>query len=126
MPTTAPAISRDGRWIRCRVRSKGGSGPLWRTVVLSSDGKQMRDLPLPRYGNGPLFSWLPDGRIAYVDYLDGVANVWSAQQDGSDPRQLTHFDAGHIYAFAPSADGQSIAIARGDPVSDLVLIRDFR
>jgi Tol biopolymer transport system component len=125
-PPTAPAISRDGRWILCRLRSKEANGPLWRTVILSSDGKQVRDLPLPRYGNGPLFGWFPDGRIAYVDYLDGVANVWSAEQDGSDPRKLTHFDAGHIYAFAPSPDGQSVAIARGDPVSDLVLIRDFR
>jgi Tol biopolymer transport system component len=126
VPTYAPAVSRDGKWIICRLRSKDGHGPLWRTHLLSADGRVVRQLPMPRFGNGPIFRWLPDGRIGYVDFQDGVANVWSSDLTGGDERQLTRFDAGQIYAFEMSADGKSLAVVRGDPISDLVLIRDFR
>ncbi|MCU1246893.1 MAG: hypothetical protein JWN02_2803 [Acidobacteria bacterium] len=126
VPTFAPAISFDGRWIVCRLRSTGGMGPLWRTVLLSGDGQFVRELSVPRFGGGPLLGWTPEGRIAYVDQKDGVSNVWSIDRDGSDARQLTFFDSGQIYAFECAPDGNSIAISRGDPVSDLVLIRDFR
>jgi Tol biopolymer transport system component len=125
-PTFAPAISFDGKWIVCRLRATGGPGPLWRTVLLSGDGQFIRELALPRFGGGPLLGWTPEGRIAFVDQKDGVSNVWSVDRDGSDVRQLTFFDSGQIYAFEFSPDGHSIAISRGDPVSDLVLIRDFR
>jgi hypothetical protein len=101
-------------------------GPLWKTVLLSGDGQFIRELALPRFGGGPLLGWTPEGRIAFADQKDGVSNVWSVDRDGSDARQLTFFDSGQIYAFEFSPDGKSIAISRGDPVSDLVLIRDFR
>lgn len=126
MPTAAPALSRDGKWIVCRLRSKDGESPLWRTVLLTAEGRIVRELSLPRFGAGPNFGWAPDGRLLYVDYRDGIANLWSAERDGGDARQITRFDAGRISSFAASPDGTSVAIARGDPVSDLVLIRNFR
>lgn len=126
VPTNAPVLSRDGKWILCRLRSADGKGPLWRTTLLSADGTVVRELPMPRFGNGPIFRWMPDGRIAYVDFRDGVANIWACDREGNDMRQLTSFEEGNIYAFDVSPDGRSIAISRGDPVSDLVLIRGFR
>lgn len=125
-PTHMPVVSRDGKWILCRLRTKDGKGPLWRTMLLTAEGKIVRELPIPRYGNGPIFRWLPDGRIAHVDFKDGIGNIWATDRDGSHSEQLTFFDEGNIYAFEVSPDGRSLAISRGDPVSDLVLIRGFR
>ncbi|HEY0143059.1 MAG TPA: protein kinase [Thermoanaerobaculia bacterium] len=125
-PTFNPTLSRDGKWILCRLRSNDGKNPLWRTTLLTSEGKFVRELPIPRFGNGPIFRWLPDGRIAYVDFKDGVSNIWAIDREGKDPRQLTFFEEGSIYAFTVSPDGRSLALSRGDPVSDLVLIRHFR
>ena len=125
-PTFNPVVSGDGKWILCRLRSNDGKSPLWRTTLLTAEGKFVRELPMPRFGNGPIFRWLPDGRIAYVDFKDGVSNIWACDREGNDPRQLTFFEEGSIYAFDVAPDGRSLALSRGDPVSDLVLIRGFR
>jgi Tol biopolymer transport system component len=60
----------------------------------------------------PVFS--PDGRrVAFVSDRSGVTNLWIANADGSDPRQLSHDDALTIYsspAWAP--DGRSVYVSR--------------
>ena len=71
--------------------------------------------------------WHPDGRsCVYLDYNDGVTNLWRQDLDGSEPRPLTSFTSGAIYAFDLASDGRQLVLARGEPVSDAVLIRDFR
>jgi hypothetical protein len=55
----------------------------------------------------------------------GVSNIVAQPIDGGAPRQLTHYDSGHIFQFAISRDGQ-LALARGGESSNVVLIRKFQ
>jgi Tol biopolymer transport system component len=129
-PTNVPVVSPDGKWLLCRLRStnpKPPETPLWRTALVPLDHKAApRYFDVPRSG-GPLLEWQSNSKAFLFREIDhGVANIWLQPLDGGAPRQLTHFDRGEIYAFEQSRDGKSIALSRGDPVSDLVLIRDFR
>jgi Tol biopolymer transport system component len=71
--------------------------------------------------------WTPDGRsIVHIRTSANVSNLWSAPVDGGEPSQLTHFERDLIFSYAFSADGQRLAMSRGNTSGDLVLIRDFR
>jgi hypothetical protein len=54
------------------------------------------------------------------------ANVWLMPLDGAPPRQLTHFEDQRLWGFAVSADGTSLAVARGRRDRDAVLMKNFR
>lgn len=127
-PTNTAFLSNDGRWLLCRMRSTDPNGTLWRTaaVPIGTPGEP-RYFGVPQYGGPPRMQWHPDGRsFVYLDYSDGVTNLWRQDLDGSEPRPLTSFTSGAIYAFDLASDGRQLVLARGEPVSDAVLIRDFR
>jgi Tol biopolymer transport system component len=128
VPTSRAAVSPDGKWLLCRLRSKEPNVPLWRTAIVPLDHKgPPRYFDAPRYGGPPLPQWHPSGGgFLYIDWKDGAANIWMQNIDGGDPRQLTFFTTGEIYAYDLSPDGATIALSRGLPSSDAVLIRDFR
>ena len=61
---------------------------------------------------GDGLAWMPDGRLVYSSEAGGSLNLWSAEADGSDPRQLT-VETG-INAFPKvSADGRYIVFVSG-------------
>lgn len=98
-------------------------------VVLSAtDGRQLRTfrlLPYARVNFGA--RWTPDGRsIVYIRSDKGFANLWSQPFDGGPARQLTDFTIGDIYHFAFSQDGTRLFAARGQEVSDAILLRSYR
>ena len=65
---------------------------------------------------------MPDNRsLALVDLRSGVPNLWSLPLFGGPQTQVTHFPSGVIWSCAYSADGKSIAFARGSRQSDAVL-----
>jgi Tol biopolymer transport system component len=69
-------------------------------------------------------NWTPDGRaIAYSDSLSGI---WVQPLDGGAPVKLTDFKSDLVWSFAWSHDGRQLAVARGDIISDVVLITNFR
>jgi Tol biopolymer transport system component len=71
--------------------------------------------------------WMPDGKsIVYIALDRGTANLWSHPIDGGEPTQLTDFSGGDIYNFAFSTDGRRIFLARGHPIHDAMLIRNFK
>jgi Tol biopolymer transport system component len=77
-------------------------------------------LPLPVF-NGP--EWSADGgAIVHVNEKDSVRNLWARDVSGGQPRQLTRFPPGNIHRFAQSMDGRRLAVARGAPSSDVVLL----
>ncbi|HEY2093860.1 MAG TPA: protein kinase [Thermoanaerobaculia bacterium] len=126
-PANSPRVSPDGRWLLCRLRSKDGKPPLWRTAIVPLDGSgPPRFLDLPRAEANPSAEWLPDSSgFVYVDSRNGAGNLWSQSLRGGAPRQLTNFDSGRIGPFDVDANGR-IALARAERINDLVLVRDFR
>jgi hypothetical protein len=55
-----------------------------------------------------------------------VSNLWAQPLDGSAPCPLTNFSSGQIYNYAFARDGQRLFLARGYPIRDALLIRNFR
>jgi Tol biopolymer transport system component len=120
------AISPDGKFIACNY------------IPPRSDW-QLRIAVLPSGGNAPAkvfeiltinllreIRWTADGRyLTYVETRDGVSNIWGQPLDGGKPVQLTEFKSDLIFSWSWSRDGQ-LAVARGNIVSDVVLISDFR
>jgi len=67
----------------------------------------------------------PDGNsVVYTVRQNGVNNLWLQPLDNSPSRQLTHFSSDFITQFRFSKDGSKIAMERGHPESDAVLLRD--
>jgi serine/threonine protein kinase len=67
----------------------------------------------------------PDGNsVVYTVRQNGVNNLWLQPLDNSPSRQLTHFTSDFITQFRFSKDGSKIALERGRPESDAVLLRD--
>jgi Tol biopolymer transport system component len=128
LPTNQPAVSPDGKSLLCRMRSTTKGTALWRTTIVPLEGNAPpRYYDVPRYGGSPMLVWMPDGRaFAYVDWADGIANVWTQDVAGGEPRQVTFFEPGEIYAFDVARDGKRVALSRGQSTRDAVLIRDWR
>ena len=76
--------------------------------------------------NGNL-QWTSDGKaIYYIAFNNGVSNIWRQAIDGSAPVQVTNFTSNHIFNFAYSSDGLSLALSRGTFNSDVVLIENLK
>jgi eukaryotic-like serine/threonine-protein kinase len=57
---------------------------------------------------------------------DGVSNIWLMRADDRPLEPLTHFERGIITSFDYSPDSKQLAIGRGEILSDVVLLSDFR
>ncbi|HET6892195.1 MAG TPA: winged helix-turn-helix domain-containing protein [Pyrinomonadaceae bacterium] len=120
-----PVISPDGKLIACHYRDDPNSP--WRMAIFSSEGGaplKVFDLPLNSYQS---YRWTSDARsLAYIDTREGVSNIWSQPIDSGAPEQLTDFKQDRMFFFDWSRDGKHLALARGNVVSDVVLITNFR
>jgi eukaryotic-like serine/threonine-protein kinase len=127
MPSNHPSLSPDGKWLLCRLRSTTPGVPLWRTAVVPATGKgEPRYYPSSRNGGAPT-QWHPGSRaFLYVDVVNDVANIWIQDLDGSERRQLTHFESGEIFSFDLAPDGNRLVVTRGQSTSDAMLVRDFK
>ena len=84
------ALTQDGNKL-ATVQSQGLVN-LW--VVPDGDAKKAVRLPTGNVSNfftstGSNVAWAPDGRIVYVSNEGGNADVWIANMDGSNRKQLT-------------------------------------
>jgi Tol biopolymer transport system component/predicted Ser/Thr protein kinase len=127
------AISRDGKWIAVIYQPQIDATP--QLGILPVDGGEM----IASYEVGPdvassgdstpTLNWTPDGKgVAYILTRDDVSNLWVQPVNLADRsakptrRELTHFTADRIFGFGWSPDGNSIAMARGNFTTDVVLI----
>jgi eukaryotic-like serine/threonine-protein kinase len=127
-PTNRPSVSPDGKWVLCRLRSTTPGTPLWRTAIVPFDGKGApRYFAVPTAGGPPTMQWHPRGdAFLFVDFVDGIANIWRQDLAGGAPRQLTKFESGEIFSFDLAPDGRRMVITRAQSTHDAVLIRNFK
>ena len=69
----------------------------------------------------------PDSKaIAFLLTRNRATNVWEMPLSGKEPKQVTKFPSGEMFAFAWSQDGKRLAFSRGQSRSDVVLMSNFR
>src|SRR5205814_1214215 len=74
---------------------------------------------------GPI-RWTPKGdAISFLRVGRPADNVYVIPVDGSEPKQLTHFRRGDVFAADWMPDGR-LVMARGENPTDMVLIKNFR
>ncbi|HVF47730.1 MAG TPA: winged helix-turn-helix domain-containing protein [Pyrinomonadaceae bacterium] len=117
----SPWFSPDGALMSC-IRNDN------EIVVLSAAGTQVESYKLPsnatvHFGAG----WTLDGRgLAFIRGEGHSSNVWVQPRDGRKPYRLTNFKDGVVNRFAFAPDGSRLYVARGYPIADVILIRNYR
>ena len=86
-----------------------------------SDGKIVRVFD----GIQVVRGWTEDSKSLIALRDMNRSNLWLQPIDGGEPRQLTKFDGGMIRNFAVSPDLKQIAISRGNPSSEAILLSNF-
>jgi len=110
--------------LTCPVYSPNKAKPIQGVAIMPSQGgSPTRSVDIPMEP----FRWAADGRsLLFIKYASGVSNIWSQPIAGGAPKQITHFNAQHIWDFDLSLDGKRIVIERGEVTGDAVLIHDLR
>jgi eukaryotic-like serine/threonine-protein kinase len=118
-----PFPSMDGRHVA--FATPGKDGKVFLAVVSADNGalEAQPTIPDTLDHTSNAVAWVPDNRsMALSDIRTGTPNIWSLPVLGNGPeRQLTHFTSGQVWAFHYSRDGKSVAMARGNNQSDVVL-----
>jgi sugar lactone lactonase YvrE len=119
----APAISADGRFAFCRVFDPQRKG--MRSAVISTEtGALVRYLDLPAGATQRSCSWISSDTEILCSVSKGeVGNLWAVPVAGGPPRQVTRFEAEDIGQIALSRDRTRVAILRGTPSADIVLLQ---
>jgi len=118
----AGPISPDGKLMCVGFYDTSSKQP-WKNGVMSVEsGELLKTFDSFRIVGG----WTEDSKsLIVVRDFDQRSNLWLQPIDGSKPRQLTKFDGGMIRSFAVSPDFKQIAISRGNPSSEAILISNF-
>jgi len=117
-----PSYSPDGRYLACVTDDDKEI-----LIVSADDGSAVRTFDIPVFSTVNFgVRWTPDSSAIVFIHSDGeVSNLWLQPLNGGKPRQMTGFTGGNIYRFEYSPDGSHIFLARGYPVQDVVLIKNF-
>jgi Tol biopolymer transport system component/DNA-binding winged helix-turn-helix (wHTH) protein len=119
-----PAVSPDGKMVAHLHLDEITQQMKLAVVPLEGDRQvKMFEASIPE---PYIVNWSPDGRmLTYVDTHDGVSNIWGYPLDGSQSKPLTNFKSDHIFRFAWSNKGRTLACERGFYLNDVVLISNF-
>ena len=115
----AGPVSPDGKLMCVGFYDTSSKQP-WKNGVMSVEsGELLKTFDSFRIVGG----WTEDSKsLIVVRDFDQRSNLWLQPIDGSEPRQLTKFERGMIRSFAVSPDFKQIAISRGYPSSEAILI----
>jgi serine/threonine protein kinase len=131
------AVSPDGKKMILDADVSSPQGPgsaesMLATVALESNAQSSPHVfaPDPRIsggaGNGVFvnnLSFTPNGKaVAYIIRDKGVDNIFVQPLDGSPGHPITNFTSENIVAFRWSPDGKTLAVARTQNTSDVVLL----
>lgn len=120
-----PAVSPDGKLIACLGKGNAKSRKI---LILSTvDGKILQGLDLGSFRlSAYRLRWSVDGRsVLFAASRAGVTGIYKQSLTGGVAEKLAEFDEDDIYDFGYSADGQELAMTRGDYQFDVVLLNGF-
>jgi serine/threonine protein kinase len=130
------AISPDGKRLIFDADISGPNSVALSKLALvtldsSSQSAPILFQPDPRIATGGgtgftnAMSSTPDGKsVAYIVRDQGVDNIFVQPLDGSPGHQITNFTSEHIAEFQWSPDGKTLAVARAQNTSDVILLRE--
>jgi len=112
-----PAVSSDGSLL-----AYDGSGEL---VIASSAGGQPIKTFEPR---GGMYQWVPGRQLlSYLSAETGVNSIWVQSPYGGEPQQLLDFkEWDPVLTYAWSRDVKQVAVVRGNPTSDIILVSEIK
>ncbi|MEO6390965.1 MAG: winged helix-turn-helix domain-containing protein [Pyrinomonadaceae bacterium] len=124
----APSFSPDGRSISCIIPSESVAQNGSIAVIPATGGAPLKTFNVVPFSWSYLRArWTPDGQsFIFRDSESYVSNLWKQPLAGGPPRQLTNFKTEIIFNYAFSRDGQRLILSRGQTLSNVVLIRDFK
>ncbi len=117
--------SPDGKWLACMVvLPETGTRKI---VVIPANGgaavKTFEQIPLQRWS---YMRWLADSSaLTLAGVQNGVSNLYQLPLEGGALSPLTNFKSDWIFRYAWSKDGKMLAVERGMPINDVILISDL-
>jgi eukaryotic-like serine/threonine-protein kinase len=130
------AISPDGKRLIFNADISGPNSVAFSKLAVVSLDSTSPSSPIllqpdPRIATGGgtgftnVMTFAPDGKsVAYIVRDQGVDNIFVQPLDGSPGHQITNFTSEHIAEFQWSPDGKTLAVARAQNTSDVVLLRE--
>lgn len=122
------SISPNGQFIAYPYsRYSSPAGPGWDLAVIPVGGGppvKTFDVPI-RFSGGTRWSSQGDG-LQYMLTQNGKTNIWEQPLAGGAPKQITKFTSGQIFDFNWTADGKQLLLTRGETISDVILLSNFR
>ncbi len=118
-PTRGISVSPDGNQIATSYFLRDAI----KTVIYSFEGKPEKILDI----STNYLRWTLDGKaLTYIDFRDSQSIIKSQSIDGGPVSNIIDLSPDRIFYFAWSRDQQSLALARGEVVQDVVLIRSLK
>jgi len=116
------SYSPDGKWIGCYFLDEQDDERYG--IIPASGGRPIRHFSFPGFQYQSVH-WTADSRdLSFIGAPPDPSNIWLQPADGGEPRKLTDFKTDYIYGHAWSRDGKTLALARGRPAFDVVLMKD--
>jgi len=119
-------LSPDGKTFFTLHSEPTPNAPRQILVIPVEGGEPVRTIDAPPGFDMP--RWSPDGQaVDYVSRREGASGLWRLPLNGGgQPRQLADLKTDFINWYAWSPDGRQLAVARGNPITDMILIKDFK
>jgi Tol biopolymer transport system component/tRNA A-37 threonylcarbamoyl transferase component Bud32 len=125
-PISNARLSPDGKFFLTMRTELAANAPRRIAVLPVAGGEAVRTFDAPP--GLDMLRWSPDGQgIDYVVRREGASGLWRLPLNGGgQPRQLADLKTYFVNWYAWSPDGKQLAVARGNPVTDMILIKDFK
>ena len=118
--------SPDGKWLACLVMMPETNSR--KLVILPANGgtpvQTFEKIPLQRWS---YLRWLSDSSaLTLAGVQNGISNLYKLSLEGGAPQPMTNFKSDWIFRYAWSKDGKKLAVERGMPISDVIMISDLK